>query len=643
MRLLANAFSIARMEFGLFNRFPKLRLSVPGIIIIPALYALIYLSSVWDPSSRTEALPAIIVNLDQGVSYRGQDANLGKDLTANLLSRRTFGFTESGDEAAARQSVRAGDALFALVIPQDFSQNAVPGEKAGSGKLVVFASEGNNYTGSGFARRFASELGHQVNQTLNEKRWSLVLGVSADSSASLEKLRAGVDQLQAGAHALSDGLGKARNGATQLDKGSQQLSGGVTQLSNGMQQLGAGIRTMNAKLPADKDLQALKAGVGQLNDGHAQLAEGLAALEAGERKLAAGAAQLREESKALPFGASKVSGAAGQLAEGAEQLTAGLGSARDGQARLADGTHTLGQGVISLADGMGALGGGIRTMASKLPDDSTLTTLSTGGEQLNAGARQLDNGLRQLHEGSMRLAGGLDTLSDSLPKKVEGMGGSAKGLADSVEPEIQIDAPVANNGTGFAPNFLPVAIWLGCVMTAFVFHLRRLPEGVKHHGPVTLLLGKFTLLGSIVLLQSLMVMLMAAFLLQIHILSFAGLALTLCLAALTFMLIILALVRAFGDAGKAVALILLILQLSSAGGVVPIELSSDFFRAISPWLPFTWVVKAVRASMFGAFDGQWLQYLGVLAVFSTVAFLVAALAGRWRFVGPEEHRPAMDI
>lgn len=643
MRLFANAFSIARQEFGLFKRFPKLRVSVPGIIIIPALYALIYLSSVWDPASRTEALPAIIVNLDQGVTYRGQDANLGKDLSATLMAKRTFGFTQSSDEDAARKAVRSGEALFALIIPADFSTNAVPGEKAGSGKLVVFASEGNNYTGAGFARRFASELGHQVNQTLNEKRWSLVLGVSADSTASLERLRAGVEQLQAGAHALSEGMGKAQSGAGQLDSGSKQLSGGVGQLTAGMQQLGAGIRLMESKLPADKDLQALKAGVDQLNQGHAQLADGLAALEAGEQKLAAGAARLRDESKALPFGATKVSTAAGQITDGAEQLTAGLGSAREGQAKLADGTQTLGKGVVSLADGMGALGGGIRTMASKLPDDASLAALTKGGEQLNAGVHQLGNGLGQLNEGALRLAGGLDTLADSLPKKVEGLGGSAKGLADSVEPDIQIDAPVANNGTGFAPNFLPVAVWLGCVMTAFVFHLRRLPESVSHNGPVSLLLGKFTLLGSIVLLQALMVVLMATFVLEIHILHFAGLALTLALAALTFMLIILALVRAFGDAGKAVALILLILQLSSAGGVVPIELSNDFFRALNPWLPFTWVVKAVRASMFGAFDGQWLSQLLVLSLFSAGAFLVAAFAGRWRFVSPEEHRPAMDI
>ena len=90
-------------------------------------------------------------------------------------------------------------------------------------------------------------------------------------------------------------------------------------------------------------------------------------------------------------------------------------------------------------------------------------------------------------------------------------------------------------------------------------------------------------------------------------------------------------------------MILLILQLSSAGGVVPIELTNDFYRTVSPWLPFTWVVKGVRASAFGAFNSEWLSVLGVLVAFASVAFLIATYVGRWKFVDEQEHRPAMDI
>jgi putative membrane protein len=114
-------------------------------------------------------------------------------------------------------------------------------------------------------------------------------------------------------------------------------------------------------------------------------------------------------------------------------------------------------------------------------------------------------------------------------------------------------------------------------------------------------------------------------------------------SAITFMLLILLLVRLLGDAGKGAALVLLIVQLSAAGGVMPIELTNDFYATISPWLPFTWSVKAVRASAFGAFGDEWGAALSVLLVFTAVFTLLLLVVGRWRFVPDEEHRPAMDV
>jgi putative membrane protein len=103
------------------------------------------------------------------------------------------------------------------------------------------------------------------------------------------------------------------------------------------------------------------------------------------------------------------------------------------------------------------------------------------------------------------------------------------------------------------------------------------------------------------------------------------------------------LTRALGDAGKALALVFLAVQLSSSGGVLPVELSGGLFAQISPWMPITWVVKAIRAAMFGAFDGGWQSPLELLAVAGLAAALMAALVGRWRYVSAAEMRPALDF
>jgi len=97
------------------------------------------------------------------------------------------------------------------------------------------------------------------------------------------------------------------------------------------------------------------------------------------------------------------------------------------------------------------------------------------------------------------------------------------------------------------------------------------------------------------------------------------------------------------DVGKALALVFLILQLSAAGGVLPIELTGAVFRDLSPWLPFTWVVRAFRASLFGAYDNTWLTAWGAILMAAAVAFVISTVVGRWRFVSEAEHRPALDL
>ena len=318
-------------------------------------------------------------------------------------------------------------------------------------------------------------------------------------------------------------------------------------------------------------------------------------------------------------------------------------TAQTGQAQLADGTQKLSAGVGKLTDGVAALGAGIHTAASKVPADAKLDELATGGRALATGAQDLQSGLVQLKAGSKELAAGLELLNKSLPSDMSAPDGSARGLADSIEPALEIVAPVPNNGAGFAPNFLATSLWLGAVMSAFLFHLRRLPLAAESVSPPARLMGKLGILGAIVIAQSMAIMLMSLFLLNLHISTLLPYTLTLILSALTFLTIIVALTRAFGDAGKAAALLLMVLQLSSAGGVLPVELAGGIYQAVSPWLPFTWVVKSLRASMFGAFEGDWFSAWMMIGLIGSIAWLSACFVGKWKFVGPDEHRPAMDI
>jgi putative membrane protein len=643
MKTLRDAWAIACLEAGLFKRFPTLGWSVLGVLLIPALYAFIYLASVWDPAARTSLLPAAIVNLDAGVEYRGQQAHVGAELVASLQAKHTFGFHVYTDEQVARKAVREGNAVLALIIPRDFSANAVPGLQAGAGRLIIYTSEGNNYTAAGMARRFAAELGHQVNETLNEKRWELVLTSAAGSQRSVRSLKEGVAQLRTGSHELDAGLVQAEAGTRALSDGARKLGDATGQLTGGLKQAGAGVRTMDAKRPAASELSAFKQGSRTLAEGHVELGRGLEHLQGGAQRLTDGARQMRDETQDILFVGEKVSKAADTLGDGGEQLVTGLQRARSAQAQLADGATKLNGAVGKLTDGVAALGDNIHALATKLPEDGKLDEFRNGMNMLAQSSLALKGGVEKLHAGSARLAVGLDLLDASLPSDTPSLEGSARGLADSVEPVVEVVAPVANNGTGFAPNFVPVALWLGAVMMAFIFHLRRLPESARGASRIAQVLGKLTLLSGLVVLQATIVLLMLTLMLSVSVPNLAAFWLTLSLASVTFLLIILALTRAFGDVGKALALVFLILQLSSSGGILPVELSGDLFRGLSPWLPFTWVVRAFRASLFGAYDNAWLTSWAMIMLTAAIAFVVSTLVGQWRFVSGDEHRPALDL
>jgi putative membrane protein len=275
------------------------------------------------------------------------------------------------------------------------------------------------------------------------------------------------------------------------------------------------------------------------------------------------------------------------------------------------------------------MGAGVRTLSGKLPEDARLDAFAAGGQSLAAGAG--------------KMLGGIELLQSSLPKAIGKLDGSAKGLADSVEPELEVLAPVSNNGSAFAPNMVSVALWIGAVMTAYLFNMRMLHVKHADAGRIAKSLGKFSAPALVAMFQVLVMFLMVVFGLEVRVTHPFYFVVTLMTASLVFLAMIFAMLRIFGEAGKLLAVLLLTLQLAAGGGVMPIELSGDFFRAVHGWLPFTWVVKAFRVSLFDALQGQWLYPWAVAMAGGVFALVVATLVGRWRVVPEQDYLPGLDI
>ena len=632
MKLLLQILTIARLEASFYRRYPRTLVSVLVIALIPALYSLLYLSSIWDPAAHTEALRVALVNLDQGVKYREHDFNMGQDVVSRLKARHLFGFIDQPDEQTARTMVRQGQLAFALIIPRDFSSNAVPGAVAGAGKLVVYTSEGNSYQIAGLARRFAEELGHEVNERLNERRWALVLSNATGSRRSLQDLNEGVRQLQLGAAELAVGAAKAATGAESVHAGAERLQQGVGQLSSGVKELGAGLQAVESKRPRRSELNQLKTGSDLLSSSHAELGRNLGELRTGSQRLQDSVLGFQTQAQQSSLVPAPTTATIAQVAQGLSGLTTGLQAATGAQLQLADGATRLSDGVGRLTTGVTSMNSALRGMLSKMPADDQLDELATGAKALSNGTASLAESTLKVSEGSRHVAAGVGLLAASLPRPMEEMDGSALGLANSVQPSVEVDAVVLNNGSGFAPTIIPAALWLGAGIVAFLCHVRVLPRQVQLFSRLGKVLGKILLPIGVVLVQALLVLLCARYWLHMPMAHPWAFALTLVVAASTFLLIIFALTLAFGDVGKGLALLFFAIQLTSSGSIVPVELSGGLFVDISPWLPLTWVVRAIKASMFDAYGGAWQPALLLVALAALLAVAMACAANHWRFV-----------
>ena len=634
---------LAQIEWRFFKLHRQLLWSAVVVLLIPAIYLLIYLYSVWDPSGRATALPVGLVNLDQGFSYRDKNLNIGNEVMARLHAQQQFGYRALQNEQQAKQLVRQGQLAFTLIVPSDFSANALPGLRDGQGRLVIYTSAGNNYQNSVLASQFARVLGEDVNRTLNEQRWSLVLSASAGSQHSVDRLREGLSQLSLGAKELTQGATQAETASASLQQGASRLQGNVQRLADGARQLGSGIRATEAGLPPVDDVRSLRIGAEALAAGHLELNKGMQELHSASQRMLSTVGAFKTELGSQLFVPEPLSEGLDKLNQGVELLDKGLQQAREGQDKLSQGSASLSQNIRTLTLGVRDLRRGMRSMTGTLPEDQQLDQLRSGSAELSQGAQQLHEGLHRLSQGARYLSAGLELMSKEVPRSVGAMDGSAQGLAHSVNPILEIDAPVANHGSGLAANIIAAALWLGAGVAAFLIHVRGLPCVAKEFSRPSQVVGKLLVPSCMALLQAGLIFLIARDLLGITLRHPTAMALTLACASLTFVFIVFAMTRALGDAGKALAMLFLAIQISASGGFLPVELSGSLYAQISPWLPMTWVVKGLKACMFGAYEDNWQAPFWITTLWGLAALTLTCFVGRWRYTPSRRMQPAMDF
>ncbi len=642
MRLLRQIYRIARLE--LLSVFSQTQWLVTTCVVsvIPAMYLLIYLSSMWDPASHTRSLRVGLVNQDRGYTYRVQMVTMGGELVSRLMRKADLGYFPLATPDKARELVKSGELAFAIIIPPDFSALALPARMADEGRLEIYASAGNNYQTYLIAKKYAEELDAELNQALNEQRWKFVL-TSSMASNDLFELKSALTKIQSGTQELNTGLQSVHRNSGRITQGVSQLSDEVNKLTTGSQQVAQSLRSMEVALPPPEDVRRLRIGAEELAVGHLEFDKALGNLHAGSVRLYQGVDQFKQSQSSVPFFSTGLLEAIDPLHTGLHDLREGIVRAQSGHTQLTTGSESIRDSVKTLAFGVRDLRAGLRQMIVKLPENAQLAQLGQSATDLASAQSELEHGLMRISDGGVFLQSSTQLLLNRMPTQVNLIEGSPEGLAHSVVSELKVVSQVNHLGAAMVPNVIPVAIWLGAGIAVFLIRGRHIALLARRYSSGAKLWGKAVVPLCIVGLQSLLSMglLTLWFGLQVdHLL--AWISLILC-TAISFVFVLLMFIKLTGDLGKALAMLLLALQISASGGVVPIELSSEFFSTLSPWLPMTWVVQGLKAAMFSAYAGDWLRPLIQTLALTVICALITMAVGRWQYCRVSRLRPMLDL
>lgn len=418
-------------------------------------------------------------------------------------------------------------------------------------------------------------------------------------------------ELVVGTQNLFNGIASLTDGANNLVQGTSELANGSQDLADGVKQVGQGSTNLSNQLAQlEQSTPTLNAGVSQLADGSNQLASSIQTYTAAVNSLDLGLNELNNHSATLITGSTQLADGTKKLAGSTPTLTMGVSQLNNGITKLADGSNQLADNGDSLITGSDALAQGA-------------TAISNGAQQLATGSLTLGDGLTTLKEGSTEL--GTQLLDGS--QKMKSNQPTDMGLemfATPVKLNKKEYSHVNNYGAGLAPYFLSVALFVGALSFNVIYPMGQTAGtliSVKEWWKSKLLVLIYQAILQAVILVTIM-----KFVMDIQTNSLLEFYLIAIMSSLASMSLVTFLNVAFGNVGKGLSMIFLVLQLGSSAGTFPLETSNHFYQWLNPLFPITYSVQGLRQAFFGglghhAFRDNFIALTSFFLLFTLLLYL----------------------
>ena len=631
-----------------------------GLVALPSIFSWYNIIACWDVFGNTGNLTVAVANSDEGYESDlvSMHVNIGDQITSALRANDQLNWVFT-DEEDAIDGVKSGRYYAAVVIPSSFSRDMMSfySSDMQHATITYYSNQKKSAIAPKVTDQGADQVAVQVNQAFAETISEVALGISstvvdylddADADGNIGKLADHVKRLSGEMNAASSALGaystvlssskalvdESGNLISQARASANSLSGSVE---------GAREAAGSAASSLDQAKSTLDASIAQLEGGYASIPGSVQEAYSNADAAAAEAERLlREEAQIVAAlgneqGAADLNAAADAVAAANASTQASRAEAEalaaQAQADLQDAKNSYDADVkpaledleTILSGAEGSLSSGIAAIDSASyglqgTTEALSQKLGSSQEKLASAMSELEASSRKLNDMSTSIttalaSGDLDTL-----RKI--IGSDPAALASALSAPVQLERsavyPVENFGSAMAPLYTTLALWIGALLIMVTLRVIPSEEAVsrlKNPTARQVFLGRFLSIAVLSLMQS--TLLGVGNLLFLGVQAVNPFLYLVCfwVSGLVFAFIIYTFVSLFANLGKALSVVLLIVQVGGGGGSFPMQLLPQFFQDMSPFLPVAHAVNAMRAAMFGVYNNDFWIQIGQLLLF----------------------------
>ena len=362
-------------EWKAIFKKPTFIIVMIGISLIPALYNIIFLSSMWDPYGKLSELPVAVVNNDKEASYNGNTMTIGKDMVSNLEQNKSLDFHFVSEEEG-KKGLEDGDYYMVVTLPSDLSEKAasILSDHPEQMNINYQTSSGHSFIASKMSDSAMTQLKQNVSANVTETYTKALFQKMGDLKSGLTKAADGSEQLANGASQLAVGSQTLSSNLDTLASSSLTFSDGTNQFTKGLTTYVTGVKQLNS-------------GLGTFNDGLQNYTSAVSQVDTGLNQLSSKSPELVAGVNQLNTGMKSYAGGVSQLNTGLNQFSVGVNAYTSGVDKLSIGANQLSSQSDTLRDGITQLNKGIKEISTQLNTSSQqkeeITQLATSLDELN--------------------------------------------------------------------------------------------------------------------------------------------------------------------------------------------------------------------------------------------------------------------